>query len=159
MRKLLPLLMMLTAALGLAQSAQAQTPAYMVVWDKAGATVSIPLGDITNISLTSTQLSVDRTGTPYALPTDNFRKFTFAANATGVSNVKESTENFEIYPNPTSERLYVRGTTARQAYVYAIDGRLCLTATVTDNGIDVRQLSTGLYMIRIGNIVTKFRKL
>jgi hypothetical protein len=84
-----------------------------------------------------------------------------------VSILKTFTGNpsFEIYPNPLSEGNWQLITTSemkdKEAKIYNVAGRLIhsLKIAVTKTEIDAAPFSKGVYIIRVGNSVSKIIKL
>lgn len=77
----------------------------------------------------------------------------FFTEVDGISEI--STSNISIYPNPTSDFIYIDCKDATwhastPVIIYSIDGRLIKQVDNT-NIIDVRDLDNGLYLINIGN--------
>ena len=62
--------------------------------------------------------------------------------------------SFEMYPNPVSDVLNIQlptGTEKAEVSVFDYTGRLVSSKTISSNdtGIDVQQISKGIYMIRV----------
>ncbi len=74
----------------------------------------------------------------------------------------ESPENkLQIYPNPTSSLIKIKGLSARVEYqVLTMQGELMMSDFVSleNNFIDVQELATGIYILRIGNSILKIIK-
>jgi hypothetical protein len=79
----------------------------------------------------------------------------------GISQHKSS--NIKIYPNPTSNVIYIEGLTPEEKSVvtiYDVQGKLILSKEILDNTtIDISHLNQGVYMIRIGNVVQRIVKI
>ena len=69
----------------------------------------------------------------------------------GIANVK-------MYPNPTSDVLHISGADVKDVQVFSVSGQLTKTS-VSGNTVNVRNLPTGTYVIRIidmeGNVIQK----
>ena len=71
---------------------------------------------------------------------------------------------FNLYPNPVSNQLFItsEGITIEKMRVYSIGGKQVIEASVSENSIDVSNLSEGLYFIEIssseGKSIQKFIK-
>lgn len=141
-------------------SVNAQDAAMLTVWLQDGTTATYSLDDIRKVSLSKTELLLDLEGAPYRVSSERFRKITFDASAMNVEDVWAD-EALSVYPNPAQGLLYVQGRVDAEAHVriFSADGRMCLQTQLDDSGIDVSALTPGLYMLRIGNRVSKFRKL
>lgn len=68
------------------------------------------------------------------------------------SNLNEGREKplSFIYPNPTSDRLFIEGNVDLNQAIDIFDarGRICFSVDYTKAGIDLNALSSGLYLIR-----------
>jgi len=62
---------------------------------------------------------------------------------------------FHIYPNPTSDFIFIENIEPQQVTIYSLDGKLIKTVENT-NIIDVRDLNEGIYLINIGGKTKKF---
>ena len=69
--------------------------------------------------------------------------------------IGEEGENtwFNVYPNPASERLYIRaGFEFDMLEILNMNGQLVLsTSEIPENGIDISELKPGNYILRITN--------
>ncbi|MDO4191206.1 MAG: T9SS type A sorting domain-containing protein [Bacteroidales bacterium] len=84
-------------------------------------------------------------------------KVTFDKTSTSLPEVTES--GLFLYPNPVDETLHIMGLQGHNTYtIYATDGRQLMQGTLNDGTINVLQLRSGLYLIRIGNETIKFSK-
>jgi hypothetical protein len=81
---------------------------------------------------------------------------------TGINKFVAGNQQFAIYPNPTSDLLNVVVSSALETYqelmVYDMIGNLVLKSEIENqkNIIDVSNLSTGVYFVRIGSSTQKF---
>ena len=74
---------------------------------------------------------------------------------TGVDGVAElSASNIQVYPNPTSDFIYIENAEPQTITIYTLDGKLIKTVEDT-NIVDVRDLNEGVYLINIGGKVGK----
>ena len=86
---------------------------------------------------------------------------------TAEANLAEKTPSeIKIYPNPANNQLFVQANTIEpiEIQVFTLNGQLLLTeSAITDHKIDVSNLSSGVYLIRIGTAkkteILKFTKL
>ena len=62
----------------------------------------------------------------------------------------------KVYPNPTQDVLYVKGTENTILRVYDMQGQLLQTAE--GDRLTVSSLSTGTYLLQIGTQVVRFIK-
>ena len=97
--------------------------------------------------------------TPYSFAVSNIRKMTFN-EVLGVPEI--TTEAFKVYPNPVHNQLYISGNdyTPYPYTIFSIDGRLLLRGEV-QNGepVNVSELPTGLYILKVNNTSLKINKL
>lgn len=54
-----------------------------------------------------------------------------------------------VYPNPTTERLFISSNAVQQITIYDITGKKIKSERYTSNGIDVSALENGTYLIQI----------
>ena len=71
---------------------------------------------------------------------------------TGISEIQNS--NICIYPNPTSDFIFIENIGTQPVSIYSLDGRLVKTVEAA-NVIDVRDLEEGMYLINIDGTTTK----
>ena len=81
----------------------------------------------------------------------------------GISELPNKMENTFIYPNPTSDKLYInllsindfQNTTVS---IYDLQGQLLINQTVyhVKTGINISHLSKGVYIIKLNTIHTKY---
>ena len=70
-------------------------------------------------------------------------------NTTGVS-VPETVKLLNIFPNPVKDMLYIENFTARsKIQIYDLNGNVILNQPLIENKLNIRQLSAGIYFIRI----------
>lgn len=69
----------------------------------------------------------------------------------GVGISEESNLNFDIYPNPVSERLFIGNIEELNKHIQIIDvsGNVVVETFVQNEGIDVSLLESGLYFLRL----------
>jgi len=73
-----------------------------------------------------------------------------------TSYVNQPPKNIEVYPNPTTNRLFIQsseqefnGNKPVISLIYAADGQLAQYTKMTGNELDVSQLSTGTYILAL----------
>ena len=76
-------------------------------------------------------------------------------NATSILN--QESLNVKIYPNPANEQLTIKTLEAATVIIYNIMGEICEKTFITKgtSTIDISNLSSGSYFIRINNSVEK----
>lgn len=85
-----------------------------------------------------------------------FNSCGFDLDAVGVINQKVlGTSDFEkatvfLYPNPASDTVFIQSKNEASITIYDISGRLvALQKSITANGMDVSNLSKGIYVAQI----------
>jgi hypothetical protein len=65
-------------------------------------------------------------------------------------NVDEqvTAESFEIYPNPATDAITLRGTTQSQVIISDISGKIVETTNAMQQRVDVRHLAPGVYFVQ-----------
>ena len=88
---------------------------------------------------------------------DNFyQEFGTGYFTTEVDGIAEISDNgIHIYPNPTSDFIYIENIEPQSVNIYSLDGKLVKTVEDT-NVIDVRNLENGVYLINIDGFIKKF---
>ena len=78
--------------------------------------------------------------------------------ATGVGENEQA--NLQIYPNPAKESIRILGIEANsQVEIYNSLGELVKAISVNpDQEIGIRDLASGLYLVRCGNVMLRFVK-
>ncbi|WET51775.1 T9SS type A sorting domain-containing protein [Chryseobacterium indologenes] len=75
------------------------------------------------------------------------------ASTQGTLSTKENTDNREkdlvIYPNPTSDKIYIRGEKVSEAEIYSMEGRKLNVIFNRDQSIDVSHLPKGVYLLKV----------
>lgn len=80
--------------------------------------------------------------------------FTTLDNA-GISETNKL--EIQIYPNPTSDFIYIKNIEPQLVIIYSLDGKIIKTVE-NANVIDVRDLNKGMYLINIDGAITKLIK-
>ena len=71
---------------------------------------------------------------------------------TGIAEISNS--DICIYPNPTSDFIFIENIDPQQVVIYSLEGKMIKSAGNT-NIVDVRDLEKGMYLINIDGIVKK----
>ncbi len=97
--------------------------------------------------------------------TDNPRTITVTSDitlaaffATGVGEIEQA--NLQVYPNPAKESIRILGLESNsQVEIYNSLGELVKVMSVNpDQEIGIRDLASGLYLVRCGNVMLRFVK-
>lgn len=86
-------------------------------------------------------------------------KSVYSCNYNSISNLQLS--ELSIYPNPANERIFIENTDiqSRDYQIYSISGKLFRNGQIsTDKTILIDKLSSGTYILKIGENVGKFIK-
>lgn len=140
-------------------NAQRATQATIVYWDAAQS--DQVLDNITNFKFNNNQLLVELSdGSATAINIADIRKITLAA----TNSIESFDENCDIliYPNPVSEQLHFACANQKEIVVsiYTMNGQLLIQQQMnTTETMDVTNLPTGMYVIKINNFAYKFNKL
>ncbi|MBD3904612.1 T9SS type A sorting domain-containing protein [Chryseobacterium sp. Ch-15] len=75
-----------------------------------------------------------------------------------IDNVAK--KHFKIYPNPVADFLYIDNlkNNNSMAKIFDLNGRLILSISIKNNLIDIKELQTGSYLLKIGDDSQKFIK-
>lgn len=76
----------------------------------------------------------------------------FTTEVDGINDITYS--DVKIYPNPTSDFIYIKNMEPQSVSIYTLDGRLVKTVE-NANVIDVRGLNEGAYLINVDGKVSK----
>lgn len=100
--------------------------------------IVVRMGNATEDALVSTTLH-----------DDIWERIMNLACTSDLNEEEENTSSF-IYPNPVSDRVFIEGSVDFTKAVDILDasGRICLSAQYTRAGIDLKALTSGLYLIR-----------
>ena len=68
-----------------------------------------------------------------------------ATNLTSGNNLE-----FSIYPNPSHDVIYLSGVSVGSSYeIFDINGGFCSNGLYSDQGISVKKLSVGIYVVKV----------
>lgn len=140
------------------QSAQSQNS--LSIYTQNSSTQNISLSSIDKIIFSISGMEIKTSdGSEKDFDLKNISKMIFLSTS-AVTNV--STDQPAIYPNPAKSFIYLKNidTTSSTAYIYNSNGQLLQTVTIdSGSGIDISQLTEGLYFLKTNNKVFKFSKL
>lgn len=84
--------------------------------------------------------------------------FKIGAAITSVENDDSSNNSFSVFPNPTADYIILENIAPNSTIqILSLSGSI-VKEVKADNRIDVRDLSAGVYMIKVGSKVQKFVK-
>lgn len=71
----------------------------------------------------------------------------------GTLSTRENTVNREqelvVYPNPTSDKVFIKGEKVSDAEIYSMEGRKMSIILKSDQSIDVSHLPKGIYLLKL----------
>ena len=75
-------------------------------------------------------------------------------------SIEESTlSNIDVYPNPTKNRLFLKGITESTNFaMYSVEGREVFSTSISNNGFIDLNLAKGMYLMKLssnGKSITK----
>jgi len=85
--------------------------------------------------------------------TNQFYKFTLGSTLSSVEDVFPN--EFNIYPNPAEDYLYVNTSEGQEIFIFNSEGNIVIE-TKYSGKIDIKGLENGIYFIRIDGKVNKF---
>ena len=92
-------------------------------------------------------------------PLSAVKKIVFTDQTTGAPSIRNN-ETIVVYPNPTDDKIFIKGATDEQVVrVFDLSGAILKsekTSSLTE--IDVNDLPKGEYLLQIGTEVVKFIK-
>lgn len=71
----------------------------------------------------------------------------FYSGITGITNHND--ENINIWPNPVTETMNIQTENYKVAEIFSVDGRLVKTFTENDNILNVSNLNSGYYILKV----------
>lgn len=78
---------------------------------------------------------------------------------TSVENATDLSEDIQLFPNPAHDRIYVQTEQSDWQYeLYTSTGKLVQKGMNSHPHIDLSQLETGMYIIKIGEVVSRIIK-
>ena len=87
--------------------------------------------------------------------------FTFTVTADNIHDIKYSYNSLEIYPNPVVNELKIKSSNLTDdiiVEIYDLTGKQLFAEKSVNNTINVSPLSTGIYILKIGDLREKFVK-
>ncbi|MBP2619428.1 T9SS type A sorting domain-containing protein [Chryseobacterium jejuense] len=73
-------------------------------------------------------------------------------------NMVNREKEFAIYPNPTSDKVFIKGEKVSEAEIYSMEGKKLNVILKADQSIDVSHLPKGIYLLKLkikNEIITK----
>ena len=107
-------------------------------------------GKVTAVGIGEARITVRMPGSSYDVTASCT---VTVSELSGIEDVAADNDGFAFWPHPAECTLYVRSAVAARAEIYTIGGGLVMTADLVagTNTLDVSALSTGCYIIRVGD--------
>ena len=123
-----------------------QTPANGEIWQSYHQDVVV--GDEVS-NLTTIE---DGDQTIYVIGTDSFELFGTEGTVVPLGVNDNNDRSFKVYPNPANDVVYIRGTEGTaNVTMFDVQGRVVKQVSTQSNTVQVSDLPSGMYMIRIEN--------
>ncbi len=140
---------------------QAQIYSLDVVQKSGGSTV-IPLEEFDRITFGEGNLIVKyEAGSTQSFPIQDIRKLQFSY-ASSLEEIADFSAQPYLYPNPATDYIYLKNFTGEslQVTIYSVNGPVLLQLQHADpaQAIDIQQLPTGIYLLRVNQHTLKFTK-
>jgi Predicted extracellular nuclease len=87
--------------------------------------------------------------------------FNFSVTADGIGDIKYSDNSLQIYPNPVIDELKIKSSNQTDnsiVEIYDLTGKQLFFGKTENNTINVSTLSTGIYILKVGDLRGKFVK-
>lgn len=143
--------------LGLASYSFAQDVTFYIV-KTDGTTTSHAMSTNSKIYYSDTQLFLKSDGETVSYNLSELRKayFTIIDNTEEIDN-----QQLTIYPNPVKNILNIKNITDNQLVtIYSISGAVMMRTIVSgEAAIDISELHSGMYVVKVGDYVSKFIKM
>ncbi len=138
---------------------QAQTNLILSLND--GTEKSALLSSLNKLTFVSDNLVLNyNAGNTEAYAVSNVHKIIFGTTS-AVSELSANNTDLVIYPNPADQYLLLKNipNVEVRVNVYSLDGSLVKSESINSNEqIDISNLSTGFYILKINNKALKFTK-
>lgn len=136
----------------------------LVVRLRTGTEYSKSLSTVQKLTFSNGNVLVHlKTNPTETYPMSTVQKIYFQNVKTDLNDVFASpAERLNIYPNPVDNVLFIQNapTSATSLKIYRLDGALLLNETVSTDipSVNVANLPSGMYLIKMNNQVSKFVK-
>lgn len=115
-----------------------------------------------NITYSSTpdNMTFDSSGNLYVLAHDDGRLYKVDASALSVNSFAQESDNLEVYPNPTTNFVILKGLNKNQNYKLTdTNGRLVKSGIIERSGrINLEGMISGIYFLQVDNKTYKIIK-
>ncbi len=159
MKKLLSISLFLGLILG---QLLASDSSEMIVISSDNSETAYVISNIEKITFNSGVMTVHNSSSDSDHTLLTTRKIVFSLVETSDENTEKEDSNIKVYPNPVVNTIYINGNIEdKTVSIYSISGNKYKTNTNSYNGttsINVSDLTTGIYILQIGNQSVKFTK-
>lgn len=157
--KKLPVLIMLIFLISLSVSAQTMQ-LEIKKWDNTET--KIQLSNIQNLVFSGADMQVNlKNANPTVLPKSEVRKMVFSVY-TGTTIPGEVPAELKLYPNPAISSFQLSSLSAQNnlVSVYSISGQVLIQKNITslDEKIDISDIPSGIYLVKVNDQVLKLTK-
>lgn len=116
-------------------------------------------GNITHSS-TPNDIKFDSSGNLYVLAHSDGRLYKVGASALSVNSFAQESDNLEVYPNPTTNFVILKGLNKNQNYKLTdTNGRLVKSGIIEKSGrINLEGMISGIYFLQVDNKTYKIIK-
>lgn len=129
------------------------------VWTKSGERIAYSLSEHPVITYSGMDLVLTTTHLTVNYPLAELHKFTFGTEATAIEPIPIL---FDGQIRISGEMLILSGfSPSKQVLIYSIEGQKVLDTTISSDGsitIDIKSLTTGIYVVKAGGITHKIIK-
>lgn len=127
-----------------------------------GNEVSNSTGFIRKITFSDNNLVINKTdGSFTPIPLASISKIFFSVLSNSETITPENLKVY-IYPNPASDCIQIKNIKNNETvvYIYKLDGTLAISKIIDsgDSVIDVSQLHSGIYIVRVNSDILKLCK-
>lgn len=129
-------------------------------WDNTET--KIQLSNIQNLVFSGADMQVNiKNGNPTVMPKTDVRKMVFSVY-TGTSIQGEAPTELKLFPNPAISSFQLSSLSAQNNLVsiYSISGQVLIQKNITslDEKIDISEIPSGIYLVKVNNQVLKLTK-
>lgn len=133
-------------------------PSYLAIYSNSGNS-SVELSTITSITFDAEQMDIECVDRNYTVLSTEANKMTFQTSISALDS-DVSTNSIWVSPNPTSGSITFHNLQFPcEVQLFTLSGQLVRKLTLTGNTLELGDLPSGLYLIRVNNKLTKLQKL
>lgn len=111
----------------------------------------------------NTLFIMERHDSPVTISIPSVRKITLVSEPVDIENYSQKRGDYRIYPNPVQSAFRIKSSSPKATItveLYSINGSLLFSKVILlDETIDVSNLASGLYLVKIDDVTLKMSKL